>query len=258
MGHLGMIEPGEKPSRRAAWPGWSPERLVGSGMVLIGGCIMSLISDCLYRFPTLRAWSSDGLIAAAAGVLVAGSYGLIGWFGARSLERRKSRILRLSLPWAIAAGVLFGSSMLGEYLIPHDNDAGKVVALGVFGSFFALLFAAGVSGTLATGRVATGALAGFWTALIASELWVLFLLAIYLGFLGTPQEARFLEVDQVLADFERSGQPDLRAFIFGDYMGAVFFHSLLGAIFGLLLGGLGGWAALPLMHRKPSTQETDP
>jgi hypothetical protein len=226
-------------------------------MVLIGACIIGLIGSSLYRFPTLRGWSSEGLIAAAAGVLVATSYGLIGWFGARSLERRKSPILRLSLPWAIAAGVLFGLSMLGEYLIPHDNDQGKVVALGVFGSFFAILFAAGVAGALPTRRVAAGALAGFWTALIASELWVLFLLAIYLGFLGTPQEARFLEVDQVIADFERSGQPDLRAFIFGDYMGAVFFHSMLGAIFGLLLGALGGLAALSLMRRRSTTPETE-
>ena len=252
-----MIEPGAEPSQRPEWPGWSPERLVGSGMVLIGACIIGLIGSCLYRFPTLRAWSSDGLIAAAAGVLVAGSYGLIGWFGARALQRRKSQVLRLSLPWAIAAGVLFGSSMLGEYLIPHDNDEGKVVALSVFGSFFAILFGAGVAGTLTTRRVTTGALTGFWSALIASELWVLFLLAIYLGFLGTPQEARFLEVDQVLADFERSAQRDLRAFIFGDYMGAVFFHSLLGAIFGLLLGALGGLAALPLLRRKSSAGETE-
>src|SRR5262249_47377194 len=158
--------------------------LVGSGMVLIGACIIGLIGSCLYRFPTLRAWSSDGLIAAAAGVLVVVSYGLIGWFGARSLPRREARGLPPVLAWGIAAGVLFGSSMLGEYLIPHGNDEGKVVALGVFGSFFAILFGAGVAGTLATGRVTTGAFAGFWSALIASELWVLFLLAIYLGFLG--------------------------------------------------------------------------
>jgi hypothetical protein len=40
-------------------------------------------------------------------------------------------------------------------------------------------------------------------------------------------------------------------------MGAVFFHSLLGAIFGLLLGGLGGLVALPLMSRKPTTRESE-
>jgi hypothetical protein len=179
-------------------------------MTLIAACIIGLIGTSLDRFPTLRSWSSDGLIAASAGVFVAIGYGLIGWFGSRSLERRKSRLLRLALPWGLAAGVMFGLSMLGEYLIPHDNHEGKVVALGVFGSLFTILFAAGVAGTLATRRMTTGALTGFWSALIASQLWVLFLLLVYLAFLGTPEEARFLEVDQVIADFERSGQRDLR------------------------------------------------
>src|SRR5262249_39285453 len=155
---------------------------------LIGACIIGLIGANLYRFPTLRAWSSDGRIAASAGVFVAMGYALIGWFGSRSIERRTSPILRLSLPWGIATGLLFGLWMLGEYLIPHNNHQGMVVALGIFGSFLAILFAAGVSGTLATRRVTTGALTGFWSALIASELWVLFLLSIYLCFLGTPQE----------------------------------------------------------------------
>jgi hypothetical protein len=143
--------------------------------------------------------------------------------------------------------------MLGEYLIPHNNRQGLLTALWVFGSFFAILFAAGASGTRATRRVTTGALVGLWSALVASELWVLFLLSIYVAFLGTPQEARFLEVDQVIADFKKSGQSDLRAFIFSDYMGATFFHSLLGAVFGLFLGALGGLAALALRPRGPAT-----
>jgi hypothetical protein len=77
---------------------------------------------------------------------------------------------------------------------------------------------------------------------------VLLLFLVYLFFAGTMQEARFLEVDQTIADFQRSGQRDLRAFIFGDYTGAAFFHSLLGALFGVFLGGLGGLAALAVTH----------
>ena len=50
-------------------------------------------------------------------------------------------------------------------------------------------------------------------------------------------------MDQILADFRRSGATDLRAFIFEDYMGGGFFHSLLGPILAIPLGGLGGLAA---------------
>jgi hypothetical protein len=58
--------------------------------------------------------------------------------------------------------------------------------------------------------------------------WFILLLTTYYLFLGTPMEERFLEVDQVIADFQRSGMNDLRAFIIQDYLGGGFFHSLLG------------------------------
>jgi hypothetical protein len=227
----------------------SPERLIASLMALFAACIIGLTGRCLYVFPTLRTSSSDGLISALALVLIALVYGLIGWFGSQFVARRKSPILRLSLPWGAGAGVMFALSLLGEYVVPHENRHGEMVALGVFGTFFVILFAAGVFATRATRSVITGALAGFWTAVIATELWVLFLFLVYLSFVGTAQEARFLEVDQTIADFERSREPDLRAFIFSDYAGAAFFHSLLGAVFGLLLGGLGGLAVLAVMPR---------
>jgi len=238
--------PESKPFGWEAWPFSSPERVVRTGVAAIGACTVGLIGYCLYRFPPLRTWSYDGLVSALAVVVVTMSYVLIGWLGSRSIERRTSPILRVSLPWGVGAGSAFGLTMLGEYLVPHDGRQGELVALTVFGVFFAVLFAAGFSGTRSTRRVSTGAFAGFWSALIASQLWVFFLFATYLFFLETPQEARFLEVDQVIADFVRSGKTDLRVFIFGDYTGAAFFHSLLGAILGLLLGGLGGLAAWPL------------
>ena len=136
------------------------------------------------------------------------------------------RLPRL-LPWGIGAGAMFALSMLGEHVVSHNIHHGKVFALVVFGTFFVTLFTGGAFATRATRRMTTGALTGLWTALIVSELWVLSLYWVYLSFVGTPLEARFLNVDQTIADFERSGQADLRAFSFGDYTGAAFFPSLL-------------------------------
>ncbi len=182
-----MIEPARsEPSRRASSLISSPERLVATGMALVAACIVGLTAYCLYLFPALRTWSRDGLIAAIVLVFVALGYGLIGWFGSRAIERRNSRILRLSLPWGVGAGTVFALSMLAEYVIPHDNRRGEMVAIGVFGTFFVILFAAGLFATRATRKVWTsGALAGFWTALVASELWVLSLFLVYLAFVGT-------------------------------------------------------------------------
>jgi hypothetical protein len=215
-----------------------------AGIIILTGCSLAV-------FPALRTWSEEGLLAAIALVLIATAYSLIGWFGSRSIERRGSRILSVSLPWGIGAGAMFGLSMLGEYLIPHDNRHGEKLAVCVFGTFFVILFAAGFSATRRADRVVAGALAGLWTALIASELWVLFLFLVYLSFVGTAQEARFLVVDQTIADFERSGRRHLRAFIFGDYTGGAFFHSVLGAVFGSLLGSLGGLMALAFSYFDP-------
>jgi hypothetical protein len=55
-------------------------------------------------------------------------------------------------------------------------------------------------------------------------------------------------VDETIADFERSSQSDLRTFIFSDYTGAAFFHSVLGAIFGPLLGGVGDLGSLAVIR----------
>ena len=90
-------------------------------------------------------------------------------------------------------------------------------------------------------------LTSVWAALIASLCWFILLLLYYLVFLDTAQEARFLEVDQGIADHQRhlqnGGTQDLRAFIYNDYMGGGFFHSLLVPLLAVLLGALGGLGA---------------
>jgi hypothetical protein len=181
-----MIRPDRSESvRRATFFFGSLERLVGSGIAVVAACIIGLAGYCLYLFPTLRSRSIEGLIDAVVLVLVATGYALLGWFGSRSIERRHSRVLRLAQPWALGAGAMFGLSMLGEYVVPHDNRQGAMVTIGVFGTFFEILFASGCFTAATAARMTAGAIAGFWTAVIASELWVLFLFLVYLSFVGT-------------------------------------------------------------------------
>ena len=147
--------------------------------------------------------------------------------------------------------------MLCEYIVPHPHEQNVLLAYGTFGLFFLALLVAGAVGTLVTRRLGLGVLASVWAALIASVCWFILLLVYYFAFLNTPQEARFLEIDQVIADFQRhlqkGGTQDLRAFIYNDFMGGWFFHSLLAPLLAVplsLLGGLGAKVGLWLGRSK--------
>ena len=194
------------------------------------------------RFPAIWTGPSRDRPAVFAGLGVAVAYAILGWLVLRSRGIGNSSIIRTGVRLGLCGGLLFAVSMLGEYLVPHDERAGPWIALSTFGLFFLLLFTAGLMARLAGARLRSAPLAAVWAAVIASECWFILLLCVYYAFLGTPQEARFLEVDQALADFQRSGRTDLRAFLFGDYMGAGFFHSLLAPLFAVPLGYLGGLA----------------
>ena len=62
-----------------------------------------------------------------------------------------------------------------------------------------------------------------WAALIASLCWFILLLVHYSALLDTPQEARFLEIDQVIADHQRhlqkGGTNNLNIFIYKYFIG---------------------------------------
>jgi len=204
---------------------------------------VALIVYGVIRFPTALSAPRDAPLGVCAGIGIATIYAIIGWFGVRAPGLRDPRVLRAGVRFGLCGGALFAFSMLGEYLVPHDPRENMILAFATFGLFFLLLFVSGFCATLATRRLSAGPLSAVWAALIASQLWFILLLGTYYAFIGTPQEARFLETDQVIADFERSGMRDLRAFIFEDYMGGGFYHSLLAPLLALPLGGLGGLCA---------------
>jgi hypothetical protein len=218
-------------------------RAVRRGMALGAGATVALIGYGVLRFPSVLTVPADAPLGVVAGIGIATLYAIIGWFGPRIPGMRDPRILGAGVRFGLGAGGLFAASMLGEYLVPHDEHQNVILAMTTFGLFFLLLAAAAFAAAWATRRATAGIPAAVWAALVASQLWFILLLTLYYAFIGTPQEARFLEVDQVLADFRRHGAPDLRVFIFEDYMGGGFFHSLLGPLLALPLGLVGGLAA---------------
>jgi hypothetical protein len=212
---------------------------------------VALVIYSMVRFPTSWRWSLRGLDGVIATTAILMAYAVIGWFGSAAVGRRDVRVLRHGARFGSLIGAFFALMMLVEYLVPHDHRQNVLLAMVIFGTFFILLAVAGFVGTFTTGRIWYGVLTAVWSALIGSLIWFILLLTTYYAFLDTPYEARFLEVDQVIADFQRSGMNDLRAFIMQDYLGGGFFHCLLGPLLAFPLGACGALVAKVVMglHR---------
>jgi hypothetical protein len=245
----GMRRPSLEYPRGLSWVSSMDDRLTRPtrrGFLLGAALNLALILYGMVRFPTSWNLSLRGLDGFLATTGILAVYALIGWFGPPGLERRQPGILRDGARFGVAIGAFFASTMLVEYLVPRTPEQNAWFAVAIFGTFFSLLVVAGFIGTRRKNRLWLGVLTSVWSALIASLIWFILLLAIYYAFLDTTYEARFLETDQVIADFKRSGMQDLRAFILQDYLGGGFFHSLLGPILAFPLGALGGLTAKAL------------
>jgi hypothetical protein len=246
----GDVDKGAAPETQLA-------RAVRRGMILGAGATITLIGYGLWRFPSVLTAATANPLSACAGIGIAIIYAIIGWFGPKVPGLRDPQVMRRGVGFGLGGSVLFAVSMLGERLVPHDERQNAMIGIGTFGLFFLLLIVAGFSAALTTRRARAGPLAAVLAALIASQLWFILSLAMYYAFIGTAQEARFLEVDQILADFRRNGGSDLRAFIFEDFMGGGFFHSLLAPLLSLPLGLLGGLVAKAiLLVSRPARRES--
>ncbi len=155
-----------------------------------------------------------------------------------------------SLAAATTILVVYGlaGGMLLEYiLLPEDNTPFGLVE---FGSVFFLWLMAGVSAAYQTRRTRDGTLAALSSALISSLIWFIAALAIYYLFRGTPQQAQVFKAEGNFEDFARSGLGDFDAWVMEDFLGAGFYHLLLGPLIAAVLGTGGGLAGQVLAHRR--------
>ena len=153
---------------------------------------------------------------------------------------------RLALRWAIpaglAAGAVYATEIVLEYALrPSDNTAWGLIE---FGCVFALFVVAGAGVSARQPRLWPAALAGVWTALIASLIWYAVALAVFYAFRGTVAQSAVLRAEGDFEDFRRSGMADFNVFAMQDFLGAGFYHLLLAPLFGLVLATLG---AIPAM-----------
>jgi len=206
--------------------------------LMAAGAIADAMLVCLgvARYPAAIATASDGAWGLIGPLAMLAIYAAIGWLAA----------LSAGLAFGGAAGALFLVEMLVGYLAPLSEGQNAILGAVMYGGFATLLLAAGVWGGWRTRRLGGGLRASLWAALLGSLVWLAGLWLTTHLFWGTPQEARQFVADQVIADFQRSGQADLRAFALQDNLGGSFFHLLLGPLVAALLGTLGGLAGAGL------------
>jgi hypothetical protein len=241
-----------------------PGRAVRLGMVAGVVCAFCLIAYGLYGARTTLGPSAATGVAAAAVVLPA--YAATAWFGVAPSIRAEPRAFRLGCRAGVAVSAVFAFQVFGEYLLPVTGRVDQAVGLIVFGGLLPLNFVLGAvartaaarapavpgPGSAAPGRFRAGVVASLWAMMIGSLAWLNCLLAAYLAFRGTAAERRLFDAEGVGADFARSGEHDLRAFLITDYLGACFFHLTLGPAIGAACAGLGASAVglwSPLVRR---------
>ncbi|MDR3577525.1 MAG: hypothetical protein P4L50_26985 [Anaerolineaceae bacterium] len=196
-----------------------------------------------------------GLLAAIIVLII---YGLVGWIVPQKLDKANPALLSAAIRFGLLAGLVFSAEIILEYiLLPKDNT---IYGLVEFAGVFFLYFLAGLTSAIRTNSLRSGVLSAVLAALISTLIWAIVLLVVFYLFRGTPQQNLVFQAEGDYADFAQSGAVNFNTFIVEDFMGAVFYHSLLGPLIALVLGTVGGLLAkgmTKLLKYKKGFQSRD-
>ena len=208
------------------------------GLAAAAGLAALLAVLGLLVFPTALMDWRNALPGLAGVLLVLAAYATLAAWGSPRLERLDPRLPRLALAFGLLAAAVYAAEIVLEYLLlPSDNTSYGLVE---FGLVFLCYLLAGLIAARQTRRARWGLLAAVGAALISMALWYCALLAISYMMKGTPQQVLVFRAEGNYDDFARSGAVDFQAWVMEDFLGAGFYHLLLGPISAAILGGLGG------------------
>jgi hypothetical protein len=213
-------------------------------LILLVGIALSilLILYGVWITPGAGVFRLDNIARMAPALAILGVYALITILAPESMNRRSRLILSNGAFFGILAGAVFAGEILLEYiLLPQDNTG---MGLVEFSLVFILFLLCGLWIEIVTHRFLTAVLAATWSALIASLIWFITVMAVYYAFRGSPQQVQVFQAEGNYLDFQRSGIGNFDLFILQDFFGACFFHLLLDPIAAVLLGSIGTGFAL--------------
>jgi hypothetical protein len=182
-------------------------------------------------------------IAGVCFILVA--YGLAGLLG---FPRLRPENLQLAGQFGLLAGGIFATEIILEYvLLPRDNSGWGLIEYALV---FAVIFGAGVVQAYRSRRIRSGILASVVSGMLASVIWLIFVLLTFYIFRGSARQALVFTAEGNYADFASSGMQDFNAFIIEDFFGGGFFHLVLVPLLAAILGTLAGLVGKGLAHKK--------
>jgi hypothetical protein len=186
----------------------------------------------------LLGWA---LIPATNPVSVAGACAVLVVYGAAFyfvLPRVSPDVAKWARLFGLLAGGVFAAEILLEYaLLPKDNTSWGIAEFGIV---FALYFFASFWAAYRRHRLGTGVLTAVLSAMVSSLLWLIAVLAAFYLFRGTERQVQVFTAEGNYQDFTASGMANFDAWTMEDFLGAAFFHSMLGPAIAAFLGLIGG------------------
>jgi hypothetical protein len=226
---------GEQSSHMLTTHAWSlfcsPRAVFALGIL----CALALIGYGRLLVPA----TSD--LSVTAAVVVLALYATIGWVAPKAIQAKWPRILSVTMVLGIFGGLVFACEVLLEYVLLPENNAG----MG-FIEFGLVLFVYALAAAHTAYRfrsVRAGIIAAGATAMISSLIWFLAVLTAFYAFYGSHRQVLVFQAEGNYEDFARSGMTDFRAFIMEDFLGAGFYHLLLGPLIAATLGAIAGFMA---------------
>jgi hypothetical protein len=148
---------------------------------------------------------------------------------------------------------------VAEYLTPISERASIVLGYAIVAGMVCTFAVAAAIGAYRAGTVRGGVTAAVWAALCEYLIWYATLLLTYHAFVGTGRWERAMRAEGTYDDFGRGGLTDLHAFVVQDYLGAGFFHLVVGVVIAAVIGlfsallaaGVGRWQRRAERPRVP-------
>lgn len=206
--------------------------------LLIGGVGASALTllVSVYLYPPL----AGRLTATIPLLAICGSftcYGYAAWFRTEPSTAEDTWVLERGLTWGLILGVLWAVQIVFENIVmPRSLGAPVAVLLAVLA--LALPLAIGAIGAIQGGKIRLGIRVGFWSGLV-SGLFAFFGLAIVgyvMAFVPWLPGAEFPKAAQFTTQ-------EFRFLNVTDGLGGAISHLVLGILWGVVAGIMGGTAA---------------
>ena len=165
---------------------------------------------------------------------------LIVWATGNGRSRQRVVLIATS-PGLIAAAVQI-VHMAAENFIRLGAPSDGIVTMGFMLATFLIWGAAGYRCARSTGSIASGTLAGSWSAIVTMSLVVAAGLVLELYWLAPKPD-----YVATWAEYKRSGWTDVHAFIIANTLDSALSHLTAGPIIGAAFGGLAG--VITKVHR---------